>query len=336
MIADYSQKVQAIMALMLFLLICTVYIVLSICFMIRTMLKVRLAKLHKKLMAMLAYVLTAVAGLFYLIGDNISTIVLEYEDKLNCKKECQRVIGDIAIAMLVMAALIFRLKPQLITKLKELTKPQLITKLEELTKAQLITKLKELTGKEPKWSYWRVTAQSVSLIIELDVWFSAVAAKPLDSPMYCPIHELSLAWVLYIVCLILFLIFLILAAAPAVTETVRRKLKKVILIKTGVTLGIIWLCSGITLLSDNYQPLGCVFGCDQVMDNTKYNTTCLKETHIGTRIGLLILDNVMLITIVVMLIGHWAKKVQQGSNALPPVPPCELQTDYSLYHTTET
>ena len=63
-------------------------------------------------------------------------------------------------------------------------------------------------------------------------------------------------------------------------KAVKGELKKIVPIKTGVvTLGTIWLCSGI---SDNYQPLGCVFICDQVvadMENmyNEYNTTCNKQ-----------------------------------------------------------
>ena len=299
-IADTSGNPQAKAAatLTLFLLICAVYIVLSLLIIIKTVLEHRFSKVPKKLLVikLLGHVLTAIAGLFYLLGDNITTIVLEYKDQLNCTidQECVTIVADIATAMLIMAALIFRLTPPFVTKLKGLT--------DTLSSEEM---------QEPKWSYWRVTAQSVALITELDAWFSAVAEKPLESPTYCPTHELGLAWVLYVVSLLLFLIFLILAAAPAVIEAVKGKLKKIVPIKTGVTLGIIWLCCSITLLSDNYQPLGCVFGCDQVMgDTAEPNTTCLEKAYIGTRLGLLILDNVMLIVIVAMLIGHWYVKAK--------------------------
>ena len=284
----------------LFLLICAVYIVLSLLIVIKTVLKYK-STITKKLLVikLLGHVLTAIAGLFYLLGDNITTIVLEYKDQLNCdcETECVNIVANIATAMLVIAILIFRLTPPFLTKLKAFANTH--------------------SSKETQWSYWRVTAQSVALIIELDAWFSAVAEKPLKSPKYCPTHELGLAWVLYAVSLLLFLMYLTLVAVPAVTEAVKGKLKKIVPIKTGVTLGIIWLCSSITLLSGNYQPLGCVFGCDQLaadMENecdiNGDNTTCNRSAHIGTRTGLLLLNNVMLVTIIALLICHWRFKAR--------------------------
>lgn len=287
-LAGFTHSTSAITTLTLYLLICVVYIALTASVIIRAALTQRTTLIPKKLMVIktLSHMLIGIAGMFYLLGNHLTNIFFVYREELDCDVGCASAINDTANALVLVAILIFRLVPPFVIKMKNRM---------------------ETPSEQPKWSYWRTTAYSLALVIELDAWYLVVAATVLESsPKHCEVFRLVFVLTLYSLILLVFLIFLTLVAIPVAIKAMLGKVSKMAPVSTGITLGLIWFCCALSLLADNEQPLGCCFGCDHthIGNETELQTKCLEESFVGTRVGLLLLDMVLLVAMVTTLIAY--------------------------------
>ena len=221
-------------------------------------------------------VLVAIAGLLYYFGDNFSDYILAYGDQFNCDSSCIDAVKHAANGMLYISLLMFTFIPLLIERLNIVGKREV-----------------EYTEKW-HWAVARDTGHAFALIVDLDAWFTAIASVPFYSPDFCPSGDIILAWIMYGFSLFIWAVVLILIYAPgkylALYQT-PKNIKKVILYIFLIV--ILWTTAATIILTDNPQPMGCLFGCD-IADIPPNGTVCRIEQFHYTRSILLGVGTIVL------------------------------------------
>ena len=167
---------------------------------------------------------------------------------------------------------------------------------------------------ETPWSPWKITAQSMSLLLEFDAWFTAVSDIPVKATIHCPSHDLYLAWILLIISLIIWAVLLVVIGLPGVIKAFRRKKNRHKAVILCIILALIWASSGGYILADNVQPLGCMFDCQTDLQYLNSTTECHYYSFHATRAVILAVVMIYLSSVTVILIVHWCLK--HGKNIL--------------------
>ena len=297
-LSPLDNNINARAAIAILAAIILLYIIFSIGVILTTFAFKRKKSKKELAIAIIAHSITAIAGLMYLVGDDITTILVLYSNEFECNENCRLVFQTVGRALLISAILFFRLTPAFVNK---------STVVMNLVSDEHIS--------HPSWSPWKATAQSVALIVELDAWFSAVADLPLHADTYCPVHELIVSWVLYGASLVIWAVLLLLIVTPGIIKAKGKCQENIFKIFAicGVIV-VIWFCSAVLILADNTQPLGCLFNCDLHVVSTNNRTdTCNERRFYGATLSLNTLVLILLSTITVALLSHWVKKLLQPS-----------------------
>ena len=302
-LAEEDSKEGAIFALTVISMMLLIYITFSFGVIIGTfVLRKKLLKKHTKaeyVTMVVAYVMTALAGLFYLIGNRFGVIFVSYGHVVGCESNCQRLFMESDETCLILAILLFSLTPSYVNKTKVLS-DHVITEHEP-----------NGVRRQPIWSPWKVTAQSMAHMLEFDAWFSAVSDIPLGTNISCPSQELYFSWALFGASLTIWAILLIIMVTPGVIKVIKlgnkKYFKKVFILC--IIVGLIWISSGGLILADNTQPFGCVFGCHtNLASDNSTNAGCqFVEFHV-TRFVILFIIFIYLLSLAVTLTAHWCKK----------------------------
>ena len=302
-LAQEDTKEGAIFALTVISMMLSIYITFALVIIIGTlMLRTKLLKKHTKaeyITIVVAYVMTALAGLFYLIGNKFGVIFVSYGDIVGCENNCQRLFMESDETCLILAILLFSLTPKYINKTKILS-DHIIGEHEPNT-----------ISSHPVWSPWKVTAHSMALMLEFDAWFSAVSDIPLSIKISCPSQELYFSWALFAASLTVWAILLIIMVIPGVIKVMKLGNKKYFIkvFILCIIVGFIWVSSAGLILADNTQPFGCVFGCHtNLPSENSTNMDCQFVQFHVTRFLILCAIFIYLLSLTVSLIVHWCKK----------------------------
>ena len=224
--------------------------------------------------------LTGIASLLYYVGSNLDTVMQNFGISLGCGTDCQNNINDISTVLLVMSLVAFTMLPSLSDKAKALRDTVYTPKEDEWS-----------------WSFWKNTEHAISMIIEVDGWFSTVTDLTSNSSSYCPSLELAIARVLYGVIIVVWIGFVVITYGPGFVLISKRKSHKK---KTyiGLILVCIILCifPSLYLFANNDQPSGCLFGCDVSSDTQ--DRVCYNTAYRVTRASLLFLMFIVLLLLV--------------------------------------
>ena len=294
-----TNAISTIFGIFLFLyLALSVGVILSKIINKRRFKKLRSQK--RLLIVIFGHIITTVAGLAYLIGDNINALFATYRSELNCDTACLEAVGNVGTALLIISLLLFGIAPTFLSG--------------AITVSDLIYNVSEES--DHLWSRRMTTAHSIALIVELDAWFSAVADLPAKSSSFCPQHDLTILWVLYCITIFLWAVVLVVLFTPGIIKAITdndKKLRKIFLV---VFLAIsIWISSAFAIIADNSQPIGCLFECDFNTGNR--TNVCNEGAQHGTRIGLLLLALIPLAVISSSLLIHWIKKIRKLYSSTP-------------------
>ena len=247
-----------------------------------------------------AHVLTALAGVSYLLGNRIGIIFAFYGQYLNCDDECRDILIEMSHTLIIFSILMLTLTPPFVNKINVLT-------IHVVKDTDSIKK-----NKDRLWSPWKILAQSLALMLELDAWFTAVSGIPeKEAPIHCPIYQMFLEWSLFVISLIIWAILLVVIGLPGIIKAYRTKEnghKAVILF---IILALIWVASGGYILADNTQPLGCAFGCYTDLPYLNINDTsidCHYEAFHSTRATILFIILIFSTSLTITLIVHWCQK----------------------------
>ena len=291
-----SQNAKAVTSI--FAISLLLYIVISIGAVSSTIInKQRFSKLKEQkrlLIVILGHIITTVAGLAYLIGDNIAQFVTNYQSDLGCSTKCLESVGNAGSTLLVISLVLFGIVPTFIHG--------------ATTVSNLVYDVRVNLGYF--WSPWRAAGHSIALIVQLDAWFSIISGLQTNSDSFCPSNELDILWVLYGVTIVIWGTVLVVIFAPGIIEAIMnkkmiyRKIFKITLIAV-----VIWFCSGVAIIADNDQPIGCLFECDFTTENR--TNVCKEVAQHGTRIGLLFIALIPLAVMSFSIFVHWIKKMRQ-------------------------
>ena len=243
----------------------------------------------------------------YLLGNHMSLIFQYYGEWYGCIESCMSLGINISSTFLITSILLFRLIPTFVNKAKVLS-DHTITKSKENPKKSV----------ENQWSPWKTTAQSLGFLLELDAWFTTVSDLPLESESYCPIYIIDLAWAMFVIGMTVWGALLILILVPGIISFHQRKEKTSIqFILVCLNVFVLWVVSGMFLLTDNIQPLGCSFGChfEGLRNQTSLNfesndhhINCHYDALHSTRLAILFLTLMYYTSISIALVIHsWRK-----------------------------
>ena len=247
-----------------------------------------------------AHVITALAGVSYLLGNRIGIIFAYYGHLLSCDHGCRESMIEIGNTLIIFSILLLTLTPPFVNKVNTLT----------IYVIKDTQSIKE--NKEPLWSPWKITAQSMALMLDFDAWFTAVSDIPeREAPIHCPFHEMYLEWGLFAISLIIWAALLVVIGLPGVIKVYRTKENRHKAAILCIILALIWVASGGYLLSNNTQPLGCAFDCYTDLPHLNINHTtidCHYEAFHATRATILFIILIFLSSVTVTLVVHWCQK----------------------------
>ena len=66
----------------------------------------------------------------------------------------------------------------------------------------------------------------MALMLEFDVWFTAVSDIPVKATIHCPSHDFYLAWILLAISLIIWAVLLVVIGLPGIIKAFRRKINR--------------------------------------------------------------------------------------------------------------
>ena len=281
------------------------YLVISVGVILSTIInKRRLTTLKEQkrvLIVIFGHIIITFAGLAYLSGDNITLFFATYQSELNCSTECFETVGNAGSTLLVISLLLFGIAP---TFLYGAT-----------TISNLLYDVTVNVGY--LWSPWRAAGHSIALIVDLDAWFSIISGLQTKSGSFCPPQELETLWVLYGITILIWAIVLAVIFAPGIIKAImsKQQICRKIFIITLIAV-VIWFSSGVAIIADNDQPIGCLFECDFTTENR--TNVCNEGAQHGTRIGLLFLALFPLAIMSISIFIHWIKKMRQLYSSTPP------------------
>ena len=247
-----------------------------------------------------AHVITALAGVSYLLGNRIGVIFAYYGEYFSCDNRCGEIMIEIGNTLIIFSILLLTLTPPFVSKVNTLT----------IHIVKDTHSIKE--NKEPLWSPWKITAQSLALMLDFDAWFTAVSDIPeRNAPIHCPFHEMYLEWGLFAISLIIWAVLLVVIGLPGVIKVYRTKENRYKAAILCVVLALIWVASGGYLLSNNTQPFGCAFDCYTDLPYLNINDTtidCHYEAFHATRATILFMILIFFSSVTVTLVVHWYQK----------------------------
>ena len=247
------------------------------------------------------HVLNSLAGVSYLLGNKIGIIFAFYGQYLNCDDECKEILIEIGNTLIIFSILLLTLTPLFVNKINILT----------IHVAEYTHFIKE--NKDCLLSPWKITAQSLALILDLDAWFTAVSDIPeMEAHIhYCPIYEICLEWSLFVISLIIWAMLVVVIGSPYIIKSYKIKENRHKAVFLCIILALIWVVSGGYILADNTQPLGCTFGCYTDLPYLNINDTsidCHYEAFHSTRAIILFIISIFLTSMAVTLIVYWCQK----------------------------
>ena len=234
-----SEKAKASLAI--FIIIGIVYIVTASIYSFRN-----IRKDCSRASAWLVDLVHVLGGVVYYVGDNYPPMIREYGPELGCNgAQCFESVAASESVLLGMAVVFYRLIPFCIAKYykSRLAKPDKNTEVE----VQL----------EPEWV---LAAESLTLLVEFDTWFTVVGMPPLsfasNSTLCFSDPYTGAAWGFWVFFLAMY-IFVTHFVLHVQYELKYLCKLSVSCVSTSISTVALWMALGLYLLSDNFLPLGC-------------------------------------------------------------------------------
>ncbi len=203
-------------------------------------------------------ILQHIGAILYFVGDNITQLVVFYGGDL----EAAQIVGTVFIGI---ALVIFLLGPQISHVLRE-----------KIDSAIASRKNKELDEK-----HWCTAIDALTVILKIDILYSAIIAMIESSEDLCSGTSVTLSTVFLVLCMILGLLYMgVICYVLAADKNPAIKYRLFVLIGL---IAIVGVCFCLHILMDNELPLDCGFGCGGF--KRVGNTTVPTMTCDGTNVG---------------------------------------------------
>ena len=229
-----------------------------------------------------------VAGLCYLIGSNITAVVLLDKELFDCSTSCILAVNDVATVLQAIASVLFAIIETHSRKIYLC-----------LTGA---SNHDDDDDENDKWLIWVKTAEILAFIKIFDAVFSTVAELPTDQDETCLSHERLVMWFMYaLLLLVWFMLLAIVVINGFKSDDINYK---------GCFLFFlfalfVFISSAFLLIGSNNEPLGCSYNCDLYRGNI--TETCDQKAFHETRVSLLTVALVLISVPSIGLVLRWLK-----------------------------
>ena len=237
--------------------------------------------------SLVAWILQLVAIVFYFYGDNIGYITQRYGEALGCGDRCIENNRIAAVVLLGSAIIILHIFPPI---LKDM--------------AALVKEVKE----DYKYDRggWYYTLDMIAILVRIDTVFTIVAIMA-QTDNYCSLTDMSLGWSFFAICTIIGIAAIIVSGIYAVYKIIDKAKDNTVKhwqTMSGIMITVVILLSislPLYILSDNEQPIDCVWGCDSYADNTTTiiatdsGINCNMKANSGMRLGLMLVTGLLVL-----------------------------------------
>lgn len=211
-----------------------------------------------------AWLLQLLAVVLYFYGDNIDYILQRYGDELHCGETCQERNWIAAKLFLGTALTTLYIIPLLY---KDTVK---------------------LPGSTYKCGWWHYALSMVTILVKVDMIYSALVPMP-PSSSNCDSMVVTLSSSFFVILSIIGCAGIVINCRYtkyAINTNDKKKDRKcdISLFIVGI---LLFLCLPLYLLSDNQQPIDCIFGCDSFAFNTTMTNGCDMKTNSVLRLSLM-------------------------------------------------
>ena len=239
LISSLSSKEKAKASLAVFIIVGILYLIVSIIYTLRN------AKQNYSKGTWIVDIVHLLGGLVYFVGDNYPPLVRSYGSELGCGQACMDMVTASEPVLLGMAVVFYRLLPFCIGKYFRA----------KLAKKKKTTEIP--VQFEPEWI---LAAESLTLLVEFDSWFTVVGtapsfSTPVGNTTICPTNAYTAAtwafWVFYVL-MYMFILHFVLHIQYDLSMNAN-----VSCVTTNFgTIGL-WGTLALYLLADNTLPLSC-------------------------------------------------------------------------------
>ena len=228
-----------------------------------------------------------VAGLFYLVGSNITDVSILF----GCGSSCIEAINDVSTILQAISLVLFAIIEIHSGKIHQFIKVFTNT----LVSDSAIT---------TEWLIWVKTAEIIAFSRIFDEAFSTIADLPTDEEEVCLTHENFTIWFMYVLLLLMWAILIGIIMIPGTVLAIRNKNTLQFSLCLAISIAV-FLFLAFLLIGNNNEPLGCVFSCDVFNENI--TATCDQNGFHGTRISLSTLSLILISILCTGLAIHWLK-----------------------------
>ena len=235
-----------------------------------------------------------VAGLCYLIGSNITAVVLLDKEHFDCSTSCILIVNDFATVLQAIASVLFAIIETHSRKIYLC-----------LTGAS-----NDDDDRNDKWLIWAKTAEILAFIRIFDAVFSTVAELPTDQDETCLSHERVVMWFMYVLLLLVWFILLAVVVINGLRNT-KYDLEHFVIVFIALA---VFISSAFLLIGSNNEPLGCSYNCDLYRGNM--TETCDQKAFHETRVSLLTVSLVLISVPTTYCIGVYCYRLKPKRNKI--------------------
>ena len=246
--------------------------------------------------------------LFY-IGDNLHKIIRIYGETLGCSSVCNTTINctscaysvELACNLLLIISVVGLLgipgiQRNIYSYIKYYVKKQYGEYKEDEAKAKEMTEA----------SYFYSTTKSLlAVAIFASLWMSLIVFVTFDEQNTCPTLAVVTNWIAFGVTSIIWLIAVFMITMTTFYLEIEFLCSKFYGIYSLIQAGIIFIATVLVILSDNIQPLGCIFNCYGSLTDVR----CDRQTSTILRILFLCISLVLYCSVLIFsfCLKHYSK-----------------------------
>ena len=253
-----------------------------------------------------SFILQSLGAVLYFIGDNLSKLVNRYNKSLKTANEV-KIAGTVCIAI---ALVFFLFVPQISHLLFDAKKMCVKTK-KAIPKTEIILvkpandEHYEQASKDKKFDdkLWCTAIDTITVILKVDVLYSAVMAMTTASENVCSERDKYLSISIYV-------LLMVLGCTQIITASVVSQVKKdqAYTYKCGMTVAFVLIVVSYPLhiLMNNSLPLDCAFVLSEAnetdistinLNNTNITTATSMSNQVGNSITRLVISAITFITL---------------------------------------
>ena len=236
---------------------------------------------------------------FFYIGDNLHKIIRVYGETLGCSSTCNTTINctsctyhvELACNLLLIISVVGLLGiPSIQKNIYSYIKYYVKKQYGEYKEDEVKTKEMTEAG-----YFYSTTKSLLAVAIFASLWMSLIVFVTFDQRNTCPTLAVVTNWIAFAVISIIWLIAVFMITTTTFYLEIKFLCSKFYGIYSLIQAGIIFIATVLVILSDNIQPLGCVFNCYGSLTDVR----CNRQTSTIIRILFLCISLVLYCSVLI-------------------------------------